>query len=156
MYYVAAAALGAYGVFYLRTDPSLGSRLDINSVPVNVVFGLVVAGVVAWTLHTMLEPRLRGRADPGAIRAGFIAIGVAAGVYTAAVLSYPEHLHLTLRPAAGLATTAATIQVAQRVARAVTPRVNPTVVAAIFVIPAAFWVRGAGIYCPVRQDRACT
>ena len=64
LYYGAAAALGAYGVFYLRTDPSLGSRLDINSVPVNVVFGLVVAGVVAWTLHTILEPRLRGRARP--------------------------------------------------------------------------------------------
>ena len=137
LYYGAAAALGAYGVFYLRTDPSLGSRLDINSIPVNVVFALVVAGVVIWTLHTMLEPRLRGRADPGVIRAGSVVAGVAVGAYTAAVLSYPEHLHLTLSPAVGMAAGAATILVAQRVAHAVVPRINPAVVAATSAIPAA-------------------
>ena len=137
LYYGAAAALGAYGVFYLRTDPSLGSRLDINSVPVNVVFGLVVAGVVAWTLHTMLEPRLRGRADPSVIRAGFVAVGVAAGVYTAGVLSYPEHLHLTLSPAVGLATAGVMIMVAQRVVHTVASSANATVVALIAAVPAA-------------------
>ena len=100
----AAAALGAYGVFYLRTDPALGSRLDINSVPVNVVFGAVVAGVVAWTLYTVLEPRLRERASPTAFRAVLAVVAVAMGIYTAVVLSYPEHLHLTLSPAVGLAT----------------------------------------------------
>ena len=137
LYYGAAAALGAYGVFYLRTDPSLGSRLDVNSVPVNVVFGLVVAGVVAWTLHTILEPRLRGRADPTLIRAGFVAVGVAAGVYTAAVLSYPEHLHLTLSPAVGLATAGVAIAVAQRIAHTVASSANATVVALIAAVPAA-------------------
>ena len=137
LYYGAAAALGAYGVFYLRTDPSLGSRLDINSVPVNVVFGLVVAGVVAWTLHTTLEPRLRGRAGTGALRAGFTVAGVAVGVYTAAVLSYPEYLHLTLSPAVGLATAAVAIVVAQRAAQAVASRVNSSVVALIAAVPSA-------------------
>ena len=137
LYYGAAAALGAYGVFYLRTDPSLGSRMDINSVPVNVVFGLVVAGVVAWTLHTTLEPRLRGRANPRALRAGFVTIGVAAGVYTTAVLSYPGHLHLTLSPAVGLATAAVVIVVAQRVAHTVASSANSAVVALIAAIPAA-------------------
>ena len=137
LYYGAAAALGAYGVFYLRTDPALGSRLDINSVPVNVVFGLVVAGVAAWTLHTTLEPRLRGRAKPGVLSVGVAAIGVAAGVYTAAVLSYPEHLHLTLSPAVGLATTAVVILFAQRVAHTVVSSANVTVVALIAAVPAA-------------------
>ena len=88
LYYGAAAALGAYGVFYLRTDPALGSRLDINSVPVNVVFGAVVAGVVAWTLYTVLEPRLRERASPTASRAVLAVVAVAMGIYTAVVLSY--------------------------------------------------------------------
>ena len=137
LYYGAAAALGAYGVFYLRTDPSLGSRLDINSLPVNVIFGAVVAGVILWTLHTILEPRLRGRASPGVLRGGLMVVGVAAGIYTAAVLSYPEHLHLTLSPAVGLATAAVAIVIVQRVAHTVASRVNPTVVALIAAVPAA-------------------
>ncbi len=137
LYYGAAAALGAYGVFYLRTDPSLGSRLDINSVPVNVIFGAVVAGVILWTLHTTLEPRLRGRASPGVLRAGIVVVGVVAGVYTAVVLSYPEHLHLTLSPAVGLATTAVAIVIAQRAAHAMASRVNFTMIALIAAVPAA-------------------
>ena len=61
LYYGAAAALGAYGVFYLRTDPSLGSRLDINSVPVNVVFGLGGCGCGRSGHCTpSLEPRSAG------------------------------------------------------------------------------------------------
>ena len=31
LYYGAAAALGAYGVFYLRTATALGSRADVNN-----------------------------------------------------------------------------------------------------------------------------
>ena len=143
LYYGASAALGAYGVFYLRTDPSLGSRLDINSVPVNVIFGAVVAGVILWTLHTILEPRLRGRVSPRVLRAGLVVVGAAVGVYTAAVLSYPEHLHLTLSPAVGLATAAATILAAQRVVHAVTPRANSTVIALISSLPAV----AVGAWC---------
>ena len=142
LYYGAAAALGAYGVFYLRTDPALGSRLDINSVPVNVVFGAVVAGVVAWTLYTVLEPRLRERASPTAFRAVLAVVAVAMGVYTAAVLSYPEHLHLTLSPAVGLATAVVAISVAQRavrqrVVRTVVASVSSTRVALVAAVPAA-------------------
>ena len=142
LYYGAAAALGAYGVFYLRTDPALGSRLDINSVPVNVVFGAVVAGVVAWTLYTVLEPRLRERASPTAFRAVLAVVAVAMGVYTAAVLSYPEHLHLTLSPAVGLATAVVAISVAQRavrqrVVRTVVASVSSTRVALVAAVPAS-------------------
>jgi branched-chain amino acid transport system permease protein len=142
LYYGAAAALGAYGVFYLRTDPALGSRLDINSVPVNVVFGAVVAGVVAWTLYTVLEPRLRERASPTAFRAVLAVVAVAMGIYTAVVLSYPEHLHLTLSPAVGLATAVVAISVAQRavrqrVVRTVVASVSSTRVALVAAVPAS-------------------
>ena len=156
LYYGAAAALGAYSVFYLRTDPSLGSRLDINSIPVNVIFGAVVAGVVAWTLYTVLEPRLRRRASPATLRASVAVVTVAMGIYTAIVLSYPEHLHITLSPAAGLVTAAVAIVIAQRVAHAVAARVNTTLVALIAAAPAAVlgaWcgyllsgAPGAGLY----------
>jgi branched-chain amino acid transport system permease protein len=142
LYYGAAAALGAYGVFYLRTDPALGSRLDINSVPVNVVFGAVVAGVAAWTLYTVLEPRLRGRVSPTAFRAILAVVAVAMGIYTVAVLSYPEHLHLTLSPAVGLATAVVAISVAQRavrqrVVRTVVASVSSTRVALVAAVPAS-------------------
>ena len=156
LYYGAAAALGAYGVFYLRTDPALGSRLDINSLPVNVIFGAVVAGVFAWTLHTMLEPRLRRRASPAVLRTGVAVVAVAMGIYTAIVLSYPEHLQFTLSPAVGLATAAVAIVIAQRVAQTVASRVNATLVALIAAAPAAVlgaWcgyllsgAPGAGLY----------
>ena len=137
LYYGAAAALGAYGVFYLRTDPALGSRLDINSVPVNVVFGAVVAGVVAWTLYTVLKPRLRERASPTAFRAVLAVVAVAMGIYTAVVLSYPEHLHLTLSPAVGLATAVVAISVAQRAVRTVVTSVSSTRVALVAAVPAS-------------------
>ena len=137
LYYGAAAALGAYGVFYLRTDPALGSRLDINSLPVNVIFGAVVAGVILWTLQTVLEPRLRGRISPAVFRAGVAVVAVVMGIYTAAVLSYPEHLHLTLSPAVGLATAAFVVAVVQRAAHAAAATVNSTVVTLIAAVPAA-------------------
>ena len=137
LYYGAAAALGAYGVFYLRTDPSLGSRLDINSIPVNVIFGTVVAGVIAWTLHTVLEPRLRARASPTVLRTGVALVAIMMGIYTAIVLSYPEHLHLTLSPAVGLATAAVGIVIAQKVAHAAVSTANSTLVALISAVPAA-------------------
>ena len=137
LYYGAAAALGAYGVFYLRTDPALGSRLDINSVPLNVIFGAVVAGVVAWTLYTVLEPRLRERASSTAFRAVLAVVAVAMGIYTAVVLSYPEHLHLTLSPAVGLATAVVAISVAQRAVRTVVASVSSTRVALVAAVPAS-------------------
>ena len=59
MYYGAAAALGAYGVFYLRSAEHLGGRYDVNNLVVNGIFALVVVGVVAWALHTLLYYRLR-------------------------------------------------------------------------------------------------
>ena len=48
LYYGAAAAIGAYGVFYLRSGEALGGLYEVNEPFVNVAFAAVVAGVVAW------------------------------------------------------------------------------------------------------------
>ncbi len=61
LYYGAAAALGAYGVFYLMSGETLGGQYEVNSPYVNVAFATVIAGVVAWVLHLSLHTRLRTR-----------------------------------------------------------------------------------------------
>ena len=137
LYYGAAAALGAYGVFYLRTAPGLGSRFDVNSIYVNVVFAAVVAGVVAWALHTFLRPRLRGRIDPNTLR---VVVGIASagvGVYTGAVLSYPAILHQTLSPAVGATVAGFAILIAVRAAQSLMPSVRTVLVAGVAALPAA-------------------
>ena len=62
--YGAAAAMGAYGVFYLRSQEALGGQYEVNNPIVNVVLGAVVAGVVGWALHAALSGRLRARFRP--------------------------------------------------------------------------------------------
>ena len=98
LYYGAAAAIGAYGVFYLRSHDVLGGQYVVNSGPVNVLFAVVTAGVAAWALHVLLYRRLHSRAHPTAllIVGGLLAAGV--GVYTALVLANPGHLHVLLSP----------------------------------------------------------
>ena len=52
LYYGAAAAIGAYGVFYLRSKETAGGIYgQVNSPYVNALFAAIVAGVVAWALH---------------------------------------------------------------------------------------------------------
>ena len=102
LYYGAAAALGAYGVFYLRSQETLGGLYEVNSLYLNAVFAAVVAGVVAWALHTAFYNRLRSRLDPMALRVGLGVLSAGAGVYTGLVLTYPAQLHVILSPAIGL------------------------------------------------------
>ena len=52
LYYGAAAALGAYGVFYLRSHDTLAGRYEVNEPILNALFAVVTAGVVAWSFHT--------------------------------------------------------------------------------------------------------
>ena len=66
LYYGAAAALGAYGVFYLGSHDVVGGQYQVNELYVNLILAVVVAGVVAWALHAglggrlpALKPRLR-------------------------------------------------------------------------------------------------
>ncbi len=101
LYYGAAAALGAYGVFYLMSGETLGGQYEVNSPYVNVAFATVIAGVVAWVLHLSLHTRLRTRFNFSQM-ALFVLGGLtaaAAGVYTGLVLTYPEEINLILSPA---------------------------------------------------------
>ena len=99
MYYGAAAALGAYGVFYLRSSETLGGLYAVNNPVVNGIFSLIVAGVVYWAVHTAFYYRLRNRFSERAIRIGFAVVALIAGAYIDIVLTRPEQLHIILTPA---------------------------------------------------------
>ncbi|MYA59374.1 MAG: branched-chain amino acid ABC transporter permease [Chloroflexi bacterium] len=99
MYYGAAAALGAYGVFYLRSSETLGGLYEVNNPIVNGIFALVVAGVVFWALHTGLYYWLRARFSDNVLRVGFGAVALIAGAYIDIILTRPEELHVTASPA---------------------------------------------------------
>ena len=108
LYYGAAAALGAYGVFYLRSQESLSGQYAVNDHSINVLFALIVVGVAAWALHTAFHSRFRERYSRNALLAvGWLLAG-SAGVYTWFVLAYPKNLHLTFTPAVAVAITLAT------------------------------------------------
>ena len=101
LYYGAASALGAYGVFYLRSHDTLGGRYEVNEPLINLAFAAVAAGVAAWTFHTAFEPRLRSRLGRGAIQAFTGLAGAAAGAYMWFALSNPADIHRVLSPAVG-------------------------------------------------------
>lgn len=67
LYYGAAAAIGAYGVFYLRSHDVLGGQYAVNSGPVNILFAAVTASVAAWALHVLLYRRLHTHVQPTAL-----------------------------------------------------------------------------------------
>ena len=137
LYYGAAAAMGAYGVFYLRTSSALGSRFDVNSIYVNAVFAAIVAGVVGWTLHQVLYPRLRGRFSPNTIGLLVGLMAGAVGAYAGIVLSYPAILHVMTSPAVGIAVALAAIFVPYWAVQSFAPNVRFTLIAAIAGLPAA-------------------
>ena len=99
LYYGAAAAMGAYGVFYLRSGESFGGQYDANNIVVNVLYALIVAGVVAWSLHTLYYERLRQRFSKRALQIANGFVAVVAGAYTGLVLTYPDNLSQALAPA---------------------------------------------------------
>ena len=124
LYYGAAAALGAYGVFYLRSQESLGGRYDVTDPIINTLFAVVVAGVVAWLLHETLLSRLRNRLGRSGAAGSLVvegALAVAAGGYAWIVLSFPQHLHLTLSPAAGALAAVAVVWTTHRAYRGLFP-----------------------------------
>ena len=117
LYYGAAAALGAYGVFYLMSQYTLGGIYEVNYISINVLFAVVVAGVVAWALHTAFHHRTRNMRHRNLVRGGLISLAVAVGVYTGFVLAYPEHMHVMLAPAVGLLTLYAVVYALRRAYR---------------------------------------
>ncbi len=107
MYYGAAAAMGAYGVFYLRSQQVLGGQYEVNNLYVNIVFAAVIAGVTAWALHVALYPRLRRRFNHAALLTGGGLLAAGAGAYIGVVLSFPDNLNVVLSPAIGVLVAAA-------------------------------------------------
>ena len=104
LYYGAAAALGAYGVFYLRSQDILGGQYEVNEPYLNVVFALVTAGVAAWALHVGPYARFRARFNRTGLLVVLVALAAGAGVYMGLVLSYPGNIHVLLGPAIGVMT----------------------------------------------------
>ena len=142
MYYGAAAAMGAYGVFYLRSQ-SLGyGSFGSNDLYVNIVFAAVIAGVTAWAFHEAFHSRLRARASPIALRVveGLVAAGV--GAYMGFVLAHPDELNVTLSPAVGGLTAVVVGWILHRAYRRALPGSG---VAPFFVMAALAAVLGA--YC---------
>ena len=106
LYYGGAAAIGAYGVFYLRSRDAAAGLHPVDTT-VNVLFASVAAGVVAWALYEGLYHRLRRRYSRSTLLSAGGLASAAVGIYVLAALHYAEHLNVLLGPAAGLAAGAA-------------------------------------------------
>ncbi len=143
LYYGAAAAMGAYGVFYLRSQDAVGGQYEVNNLYVNILFAALVAGVVAWALHEGFFRRLSDRFDRRALRVAGGVLAVAAGVYTGLVLGYPEDLNVVLSPAIGAAVAAASGWAAYRACRSVFADASPVP----FLVIAAVVGAALGGYC---------
>ena len=137
LYYGAAAAIGAYSVFYLRSSETLGGRYEVNEVAVNVGFAVVTAGVVAWALHTSVYSRLRARFGPAVPMAGIALIAGAAGAYMGFVLTFPGSLNVLFAPAVGAAVAAVVFWVLRRAYEKAVPAPRGTPFIALAGIAAA-------------------
>ena len=143
LYYGAAAAMGAYGVFYLRSKEALGGLYHIQNMFVNVLFAAVAAAVVAWALHEGLFNRLRHRFDPRLLRVIGGLLAAASGVYTWLLLSYTDHLHLLLSPAVGAVAALASGWLVYRAFRLVFADAGPVPFLAVAAVVGA----AVGSYC---------
>ena len=143
LYYGAASALGAYGVFYLRSHDTLGGRYEVNEPVLNLAFAAVTVGVVVWAFHTAFESRLRGRLSPMAIWTLAGLVGAAAGIYMWFVLSYPANIHVTAAPAVGVIVALLVVWVLHAGYRQLLPRAN----AAPALVVGAVAGIALGAYC---------
>ena len=143
LYYGAASALGAYGVFYLRSHDTLGGRYEVNEPLVNIAFAAVTVGVVAWVFHTAFEPRLRGHLNPTIIKTLTGLVGLATGVYMWFALSYPASIHSILSPAVGVIVVLLVVGILHTGYRCVFPRAG----AAPVLVAGAVAGIALGAYC---------
>ncbi len=144
LYYGAAAAIGAYGVFYLRSQQQSSTGLyDSNDLYVNIIFAAVVAGAAAWALHAGLYPRLRNRFNPIVLRVAWGLLAAGAGVYVGLILAYPDELNLLLSPAVGLLVSAAMAWALVRGYRTALPDAGLAPFFAVAAVAAA----ALGAYC---------
>ena len=92
LYYGAAAAVGAYGVFYLRSKEAIGGLYEVQNPVVNALFAAVVAGVVAWSLYEFLAPRIRDKVSPkGFVQHRRRNRGSRRGLFRPGVYVYGQH-----------------------------------------------------------------
>ena len=142
LYYGAAAALGAYGVFYLRSQDVFDGRYDVNNAFVNIFFAAIVAGVIAWALHVTLHSRLRARVNPTVllVLGGLVSLGI--GVYTGLVLASPKQLNVLISPAIGLMVTVTAAWVLHRSYRRISLARSQISMFAIVAVAAAL-----GAFC---------
>ena len=89
LYYGAAAAIGAYGVFYLRSQDTFGGQ-DLINPYVNILLAAVTAGVVAWALYEAFFHKLRPRFDAFLHMLAAVTAGVVAWALYVDVLSQAE------------------------------------------------------------------
>ena len=143
LYYGAAAAIGAYSVFYLRSSETLGGRYEVNEAAVNVGFAVVTAGVVAWVLHTSLYSRLRARFGSRLPIALAGLAGGAAGAYMGFVLTLPAHLNVLFAPVVGAAVAVVAYMLSQRGYEKAFSRLTSAPVRAIAVVVTA----ALGVLC---------
>ncbi len=143
LYYGAAAAMGAYGVFYLRSKDTLAGLYHMHNPVVNVLIAAVAAGVIAWALHEGFYNRLRTRYDPRALRAVGGLIAAAAGVYVGLVLSYTDELNVIISPAVGAVAAGAAGWALYRALRFLFPAAGR----GPFLAAAAIAGVGVGSYC---------
>ena len=106
LYYGAAAAIGAYGVFYLRSGEALGGQYQVNEPLLNIAFAAITAGVVAWALHAGLYSRLRRRYRRRSLTLAGSLISAGAGTYLGLVLTRPDAINVLLSPAVGVVVAA--------------------------------------------------
>ena len=150
LYYGAAAAIGAYGIFYLRSGEALGGLYQVNDPAVNVVFALVTAGVAFWALREFYGRRLRERVGARtALSVEALAAG-GLGAYLGVVLSWPNDLNVLFAPAIGLAAAIVFAWILGRAAARIAPR------ASLSGVPVAAAIIGAaiGVVCGVALANA--
>ena len=142
LYYGAAAAIGAYGVFYLRSQDGFGGN-DYTNPYVTGMLAAVTAGVVAWALYEAFFHRLRPRFGAGALYAagGLLALG--SGVYMGLILSLTDDTNVIAGPAIGVLAASVAGWIVFRGARLV----FPTSSAAPFLIVSGIVGVALGGYC---------
>ena len=144
LYYGAAAAIGAYGVFYLRSKEALQvGQFEVNDIYVNIVFALVVAGVAGWGFQAGLRQRLAARIGR---RVGIVALALTAagaGAYSGFVLNNPDELNVILSPAIGALTGIVAFWALQSITGARVPGSSRTP----FLVLAGIGSAALGAYC---------
>ena len=145
LYYGAAAAIGAYGIFYLRSGEALGGQYHVNDPVVNVVFALVTAGVVCWALREAYHRRLRARfGNRTAVYAELLVAG-GFGAYMGVVLTWPNDLNILFAPAIGVAAAVASSWILRRASSHRTLQANATAIRIGTAIVAAAVGVGCGV-----------